>query len=67
MAGKSNFKNTIRTENTTSKDFNYMLGDVNLKFSLRTDIKQQLKDFKECLVRAVEDVDNELKKQDGKN
>jgi len=54
-------KKILKTENTTSKNFSYKLGAVALSFSLRTDIKQELKDFKELLVRALEDVTEELK------
>jgi hypothetical protein len=35
---------------------------VQLNFSLRTDIKSELKDFRELLLQAVEDINKELKK-----
>lgn len=44
------------------KDFNYVLGNIVLNFTLRTDIKAQLVAFKEILTRATKDVDAELAK-----
>jgi len=57
-------KKIVKTNNTTSKNFDYSKGDVSLKFSLRTDIKQQLKDFSEILKVAILEVDNEIAKID---
>lgn len=42
------------------KEFNYNLGDVKLGFTLRTDVKVELKAFKELLERALEDIVKEL-------
>ncbi len=60
---KNNLKKVLQAAATSTREFNYMLGDVNLKFSLRTDIKQQLKDFSQILERALEDVKAELAKK----
>lgn len=54
-------KKILQTNNTTSKNFSYSKGDVSLNFSLRTDIKQQLKDFLEILKVAIKDVEEQLK------
>jgi len=54
--------NTIKTDNTTSKNFSYSKGKVGLNFNLRTDIKQEMKDFLELLEVAQKEVKEELKK-----
>ena len=59
---KINLKKLLQSNPTTSKNFDYKLGEVGLNFSLRIDIKQQLKDFLECLKKAQEDVEAEIKK-----
>ena len=56
------FKNTIKKETTETRAFTYSKNKVQLNFSLRTDIKSELKDFKELLLQAVEDINKELKK-----
>lgn len=55
-------KNILKNESTTSKNFSYSLGKVSLNFNLRTDIKQDLKDFAELLKVATEEVNIEIKK-----
>ena len=55
-------KKILQINNTTSKHFSYSKGNVNLSFTLRTDIKTELKDFLELLKVATKEVDNELKK-----
>lgn len=50
----------VQNKSTTSKNFSFQKGEVSLNFSLRTDIKTQLKDFKELLEVAILEVDNEL-------
>jgi len=54
------FKNTIKKETTETRAFTYSKNKVNLNFSLRTDIKSELKDFRELLLQAVEDINKEL-------
>lgn len=54
--------NKIKTNNTTQKNFSYKKGDVNLSFTLRTDIKTELKDFVEILKVAIKEVEEEIKK-----
>jgi hypothetical protein len=56
------FKNTqVVTDNKTNKSFKYTKGDVTLSFTLRVDIKTELKDFLECLKVATAEIENELK------
>ena len=52
----------VKTNNTTSKNFSYSKGSVSLNFSLRIDIKQELKDFLELLKVAQEEITKEIKK-----
>ena len=55
------FKNTIKKETTDTRAFTYSKNKVQLNFSLRTDIKSELKDFRDILEQALEDVNKELK------
>lgn len=55
------FKNTIKKDTTDTRAFSYSKNKVNLNFSLRTDIKSELKDFRELLLQAIEDINKELK------
>jgi len=54
------FKNTIKKETTETRAFTYSKNKVQLNFSLRTDIKSEMKDFRELLLQAVEDINKEL-------
>ena len=54
------FKKTIITNNTTSKNFSYSKGKCQLNFSLRTDVKTELKDFLELLKVAQIEVEKEI-------
>lgn len=54
------FKNTIKKDTTDTRAFSYSKNKVQLNFSLRTDIKSELKDFRELLLQAVEDINKEL-------
>ncbi len=54
-------KNILRTENTTSKNYAYTKNNCRLAFSLRTDIKGEMKDFLELLEAAIIEVTNDLK------
>lgn len=55
-------KKFISIENKTSKTFSYSLGGVKLDFTLRTDVKTELKDFLECLKMGVREVEQEISK-----
>lgn len=54
-------KNIVKKETVDTRQFSYSKNKVNLNFSLRTDVKSELKDFKELLLQAVEDINKELK------
>ncbi|HBT75059.1 TPA: hypothetical protein DEB29_03605 [Candidatus Wolfebacteria bacterium] len=53
----------VQADHTTSRNFGFKKGNVALNFQLRTDIKTDLKDFRECLTAAVDEVDREIAKQ----
>ncbi len=50
----------LQSDITTRKNFSYTLNNCRLAFSLRTDIKQELKDFKELLSTALKEVSEEI-------
>ncbi len=50
----------MSSETIQRKEFIYNLGAIQLKFTLRTDVKAELKAFKELIERAVRDIDTEL-------
>ena len=52
----------VKSENTTSRNFSYSIGAVSLNFTLRTDKKQDLKDFAELLKVAIDEVELEINK-----
>ena len=54
-------KNVTVRQHTDSKQFAYSRNGVNLSFTLRVDIKQELKDFLELLKTAVVEVETEIK------
>ena len=53
--------NQVKTDNKTTKNFAYSKGKVSLSFSLRIDIKNELKDFLELLKVAQKEIEEELK------
>ena len=55
--------NVIKNNSTTSKNFSFSKGVVSLNFTLRNDVKTELKDFSELLKVAQEEVLEELKKK----
>ena len=60
-------KKAIKKETMiTKREFSYMLGNVRLNFTLRTDIKGELKDFLEILKDAVQDVVLEIESHESK-
>ena len=46
----------------TSREFRYSKGTTNLKFSLNLDNKNEMKEFKELLEKALKDVEVEITK-----
>ena len=55
------FFQQVKKDSKVNKDFSYSKGKVQLNFTLRTDIKNELKDFLECLKVAQKEVESELK------
>lgn len=55
-------KKILKKDHKNIKSFNYKKGNVSLNFSLRIDIKGDLKDFQECLEVALEEVKGEIDK-----
>ncbi len=55
-------KKDLKKESEENKKFNYEKDGTKLNFTLRTDIKKQLSNFKEILVEALSDVEAQLKK-----
>lgn len=58
------FRKQLKENHEDWRNFNYSKGDTTLSFRLRTDIKSQLKDYKELLAKALEDVEAELNKEE---
>lgn len=56
-------KDFTSRDHTDSRTFSYKRNDTQLSFTLRTDIKQQLKDFLEILNAAAADVAEEIEKK----
>lgn len=52
----------LKENHNTTRQFDYSKGDVSLRFSLRIDIKDQLKDFAELLKKASQDVQTEIER-----
>ncbi len=50
----------IQSDNKQNKVFSYTVGNTQLGFTLRTDIKGELKNFRSLLERAIVDIDKEL-------
>lgn len=57
-----NRKQQVVSINAENKTYSYSKGNVSLKFTLRTDIKSELKDFESCLERALDEVREDIKK-----
>ena len=52
----------IKNNSTTSKNFSFSKGAVSLNFTLRNDVKTELKDFAKLLKVAQEEVNKKLTK-----
>jgi hypothetical protein len=57
------FKNKLKEDHVVNKTFNYSKDEVKLIFTLRVDTKSQLKDFKELLIKALEDISGEIERE----
>lgn len=51
-----------REVNKRIGNFKYKLNGIPLEFNLRTDVKIELKAFREMLLMALKDVDEEIEK-----
>ena len=51
----------LQSSNETKKTFNFSKGSVSLSFTLRVDIKTELKDFLELLKASQLEIENQLK------
>lgn len=58
----TNTKIVQRDTGVVQRQFKYSLDGVNLDFTLRIDVKKELKDFLELLKIAEQDVSEELNK-----
>ena len=56
------FKNIVQKQTVETKQFNYSKNKMHLDFTVRVDIKNDMKDFRDLLLRAIEDIEEELKK-----
>ena len=54
------FKKNIMEDHVTRKTFNYNKGEVKRNFILRVDIKSELRIFRDLLVKALEDIEEEI-------
>ena len=54
------FKKQIIQDHTTRKEFSYSKGKVSLKFVLNLDNKSEIKDFKDLLETALEEIEREI-------
>jgi small-conductance mechanosensitive channel len=52
----------LTTEVKNNKNWNFAKGNMTLGFTINTDIKTDLKDFKELLLEALKVVDIEINK-----
>lgn len=59
-------KPVLKAEQFEKKEYAYNMGGIELRFTLRTDIKQQMKLFIEMMERAREDIMKDLAKLDEK-
>lgn len=59
MASKE--KQVMKTNHSQQKQYSYSYGNTTLNFTLRTDIKSEMKDFLLCLNQAVAEVEADLK------
>ena len=54
-------KKILKSTTDSKKTWNFSKGNVQLNFTLSVDVKQDMKDFLECLRAGIEAVENELK------
>ena len=54
-------KNIVKKEIISRNNFSYEKNGAKLDFSLRIDRSDELRNFKDCMLQAVEDIDVILK------
>lgn len=52
----------VKSELTTKKDFRYTHGVCSLSFTLNMDNKDEFRSFRKCLIEALKDIEEEIKK-----
>jgi hypothetical protein len=60
-----NLFSQVKQNNNVRKTFSYSKDKVALEFILRIDVKNELRDFKQLLEAALDEVDQELIKHGG--
>ncbi len=58
----NNPKNIMSKDNIVRKEYKYSQNDINLSFTLRQDVKQEMKIFLGLLKVAIAEVEEDLKK-----
>ncbi len=53
-------KGFIQTNHVPRKTYDYTLDGCNLNFSLRQDVKKELVAFKQLMIKAIKDIDEDL-------
>jgi hypothetical protein len=66
MSSKNNPKNLLSSTSEQKRTWEIKKGDVTLTFTLRVDIQQQLKDFRECAIKAITEIDDQIALLKGK-
>ena len=56
-------KNVMVSNNMSNRTFDHAIGTVGIRITLRTDIKQELKDGKAILETIIKEIDEELAKK----
>lgn len=59
---KQDEKKIMKRGTVDKRTFSYVIDNVALEFTLRTDVKTELVAFKQMLLAAINDVDVELEK-----
>lgn len=59
-------QNNIIVDHSRSRRFSYSLDGSDLSFNLRVDVKKYMVNFRKLLVKAIEDIDEELSNLDQK-
>ena len=59
---KLRFLKSMQKVLATKRDFNYVKDGITLGFTLNIDNEKELKNFRECLVEAIKDIDETIEK-----